>query len=55
MSDDTATDATGEGPARPRISDETADRLHDRMQRNESFNDVIERLLDMADEMEADE
>lgn len=44
-----------DGGTRARITDDTADRLHERKRRGESYNDVIVRLLDMADEMENDE
>lgn len=49
------TEAEIDGEIRPRISDDTADRLHERSKRDESYNDVIVRLLDMADELEDDE
>lgn len=43
------TDVTTDGGTRPRITDETADRLHDRKRRGETTNDVIARLLDMTE------
>lgn len=49
------TDADDDGVKRPRISDDTAERLHERSRPGETYNDVIVRLLDIADEMEDDE
>ena len=44
-----------DGGTRARISDDTADRLYDRTNRGESYEDVIVRLLDMADELEQED